>query len=102
MPLEERETEEDLASKLENDLKDIGLDITRDVIKITHQIGPVITDVDDFGEQTTRQQVIVKFKSWGDRTKVYRARKKSKSYRYMVDITRRHLNLLHKAREMAK
>ena len=28
--------------------------------------------------------------------------KKSKSYRYRVDLTRRRLNLLHKAREMAK
>ena len=61
-----------------------------------------ITDVDDFGEETTRQQVIVKFKSWGDRTKVHRARKKSKSYRYGVDLNRRRLNLLHKAREMAE
>ena len=102
MPLEGRETEEDLASKLVKDFKDIGLDITGDAIERTHRIGPVITDVDDFSEETTRQQVIVKFKSWGYRTKVYRARKKSKSYRYRVDLTRRRLNLLRKAREMAK
>ena len=69
--LEGRETEEDLASKLEKDFKDIGLDITRDAIERTHRIGPLIADVDDFGEETTRQQVIVKFKSWGDCTKVY-------------------------------
>ena len=68
MPLEGRETEEDLASKLEKDFKDIGLDIARDAIERTYRIGPVITDMDNFGEETTRQQVIVKFKSWGDRT----------------------------------
>ena len=44
-------------------------------IERTHRIGPVIIDVDDLGEETTRQKVIVKFKSWGDCTKVYRARK---------------------------
>ena len=65
-----RETEEDLASKLEKDFKNIGFDITRDAIKRTHRIGPVITDVDDFGEETTKQQVVVKFKSWDDRIKV--------------------------------
>ena len=93
---------EKLRSKLEKDFKDIGLDITRDAIERTHRIGPVITDVDDFGEETIRQQVIVKFKSWDDRTKVYRARKKSRIYRYRVDLTRRHLNRQHKARETAK
>ena len=45
MHLEGRETEEDLASKLEKDFKDIGLDITRDAIERTYRIGPVITDV---------------------------------------------------------
>ena len=34
---------EDLASKLEKDFKDIGLDITRDAITRTHRIGPVVT-----------------------------------------------------------
>ena len=93
---------EKLRSKLEKDFKDSGLDITREAIERTHGIGPVITDVDDFGEETIRQQVIVKFKSCDNRIKVYRARKKSKIYRYKVDLNRRHLNLKNKAREMAK
>ena len=99
---DEGETEEDLASKLEKDFKDLGLTLLETRLKEDNRIGPVITDVDNFGEETTRQQVIVKFKSWGDRTKVYRARKKSESYGYRVDLTRRRLNLLRKAREMAK
>ena len=82
-----------LPAKLEKDFNNIGLDITRDAIERTHRIGPVIIDVDDFDEETTRQQVIVKFKSWSDHTKVYRARKKSKSYRYRVDLTRRRLKI---------
>ena len=36
MPLEGTETEDDFASKIEKDFKDIGLDITRDVIERTH------------------------------------------------------------------
>ena len=102
MPLEGRETEEDLSTKLEKDSRDIGLDITRDVIEKTHRIGPVITNDDDFGKETTRQQVIVKFKSWSDRTKVYRGRKESKSYRYGIDLTRRRLNLLHRPERWQK
>ena len=51
---------------------------------------------------TDQQQVIVKFKSWSSRTQVYRARKRSKNLKYRVDLTKRRLSLLAKAREMTK
>ena len=49
-----------------------------------------------------RQQVIVRFKSWKLRTEVYRNRKKSKSLRYKVDLTKRRVNPLAKARQSTK
>ena len=49
-----------------------------------------------------RQQVIVRFKLWKSRTEVYRNRKKSKSLRHNVDLTKRRVNLLAKARQSTK
>ena len=49
-----------------------------------------------------RQQLIVRFTSWKSRTSVYRNRKKSKSLRYKIDLTKRRVNLLAKARQSTK
>ena len=66
--------EEDLASKLEKDFKDIGLDITRDEIERTHRIGRVMTDVDEACEETSR--LLSSSKAGVIAPKIYRARKK--------------------------
>ena len=45
-----------------------------------------------------QQQVIIRFTNWRDRTQIYRERKRSKSLKFKVDLTKRRVNLLDKAR----
>ncbi len=46
--------------------------------------------------------MIVKFTSFKDRTKVYRARKKSNNVKIRLDLTRKRIVLLNKAAEVAE
>ena len=48
----------------------MGLDVTASAIERIHRIGPIYSEEGEEGKQYERQQVIVKFKNWGSRTKV--------------------------------
>ena len=76
MPLQQDETEQKLMDQLENEFSNMGLDVTASAIESIHHIGPIYSEEDEEGKQYERQQVIVKFKNWGSRTKVYKNRKK--------------------------
>ena len=75
MPLQQNETEQKLMDQLENEFSNMGLDVTASAIERIHHIGPIYSEEDEEGKQYERQQVIVKFKNWGSRTKVYKNRK---------------------------
>ena len=45
-------------------------------LSVSTVFGPIYSEEDEEGKQYERQQVIVKFKNWGSRTKVYKNRKK--------------------------
>ena len=64
-----------------------------------HRIGPVRMGDDG---SAPRQQVIAKFKSFADRTKVYRNRKKLSTVRIKLDLTKNRLVTLGKANTFAK
>ena len=98
MPLQDKETEEEIVENFQ----DIGVHIDSRSIEKAHRIGPVFKQTNEDGTVTDQQQVIVKFKSWSSRTQVYRARKRSKNLKYRVDLMKRRLSLLAKAREMTK
>ena len=103
MPLQQNETEQKLIDQLENEFSNMGLDFRASAIERIHRIGPVSSEEDEEGKQYERQQVIVKFKNWGSRTKVYKNRKKkTNKFKFRVDLTKRRLLLLKKARDMTK
>ena len=102
MPLQDKETEEEIVNNLVENFQDIGVHIDSKSIERAHRIGPVFKQTNEDGKVTDQQQVIVKFKSWSSRTQVYRARKRSKNLKYRVDLRKRRLSLLAKAREMPK
>ena len=76
IPLKQDEAEQKLMDQLENEFSNMGLDVTASSIERIHRIGPIYSEEDEEGKQYERQQVIVKFKNWGSRTKVYKNRKK--------------------------
>ena len=85
----------------------MGLDLPEFSVDRAHRIGRKfqVEEEDENGVVTgvsIRQQVIVRFTSWKSRTSVYRNQKKSKSLRYKVDLTKRRVNLLAKARQSTK
>ena len=60
-----------------------------------------VEDVDEVGNimgVSIQQQVIMRFTNWRDHTQIYRERKRSKSFKFKVDLTRQRINLLDKAR----
>ena len=102
MPLQQDETEQKLMDQLENEFSNMGLDVTASAIEHIHHIGSIYSEEDEEGKQYGRQQVIVKFKNWGSRMKVYKNRKKSNKFKFRVDLTKHCLLLLKKARDMTK
>ena len=76
MRLKQDETEQNLMTKLENEFSNMGLDVTASSIERIYRIGPIYSEEDEEGKQYERQQVIVKFKNWRSRMKVYKNRKK--------------------------
>ena len=100
MPLKQHETEQKLMDQLENEFSNMDLDVTASSIERIHRIWPNYSEEDEEGKQYERQQVTVKFKNWGSRTKVYKNRKKSNKFKFRVDLTKRRLLLLKKARDV--
>ena len=99
IPLPAGDEKEDCLEKVSKVMHgmDCGLE-PRDMDR-AHRIGKKKTDKDGI----TRQEMIVKFKSFGQRTKMYPNRKKEKNdVKVKVDLTRRRLGILIEAIEFGK
>lgn len=90
---------ENCANKAGKILDELNCGVSEESIDRAHRIGRKFTDK----KGVTRQQVIVKFKSFKDRTTVYRNRKKLQSQvRIRVDLTKRRLGLLNEAKDQVR
>ena len=90
-------TKEDCMKKVKTVLGELDCGVEIDAVDRAHRIGPR-EKVD--GKE--RQQMIVKFKSFNERTAVYRARKKAAVIRTRIDLTRRRLGILKEAKTVAE
>ena len=67
MPLQDKETEEEIVNNLVQNFQDIGVHVDSRSIERAHRIGPVFKQTNEDGMETDQQQVIAKFKSWSSR-----------------------------------
>ena len=89
---------EDCLQKVESFLKELNCGVTIDMVDRAHRIGE--RSVDDDGK--IRQQMIVKFRGFRERTMVYRARKKAATAKVRLDLTKQRLSLLKKAKDLVE
>ncbi len=94
VPLPKDDKKEDCVEKVHELIKEAGVDLTKDAIDRAHRIGRISED--------GKQQIIVRFKSFRDRTMVYRSRKKCKKAAMYLDLTKRRLELLFWAKDEIK
>ena len=99
IPLPSTGSKEDCVKKVNDVFQKLDCGVTIDSIDRAHRIGPKIKSDDG---SPPKQQMIVKFTSFRDRTKVYRARKKSDDVKIRLDLTKKRIALLNKASEIAK
>ena len=90
-------TKEDCMKKVEEVLKKLNCGVDIDAVDKAHRIGPRVTD-----EGKEKQQMIVRFKTFKERTMVYRARKKAENTRIRIDLTRRRLHVLREAKTLVE
>lgn len=91
-------SKEDCLQKVESVLKELDCGVTIDMVDRAHRIGE--RNVDDDGN--VRQQMIVKFRCFRERTMVYRARKKAAAVKIRLDLTKQRLSLLKKAMDLVE
>ena len=84
--------------KVKNIFDELDADIPVAAIYCTHRIGRKTMDANE----KHKQHVIVRFTTWKHRTAVYRARKKIKSVKFRLDLTKPRLNLLTSANNFLK
>ena len=85
---------EDCAERVYDIIKDMGVDLPEDAIDRAHRIGRI--------SEQGKQQIIVRFKSFRERTLVYKNRKKCKKASIFLDLTKKRLALLLWAKETIK
>lgn len=90
-------TKEDCMKKVKKVLRELDCGVTIDAVDRAHRIGPRETV-----EGKEKQQMIVRFKSFNERTAVYRARKKAAVTRTRIDLTRRRPKILKEAKTLAE
>ena len=91
IPLPAGGEKEDCLEKVSELMQGMDCGLEPSDINRAHRIGNKKTDK----HGVTRQQMIVKFKSFGQRTKMYRNRKKAKNdVKVKLDLTRRRLGIL--------
>ena len=84
--------------KVEDVLTKLDCGVGIEAVDRAHRIGQVTTDQNG----TQQQQVIVRFNSFSQRTKVYRKRKTVKDVKIRLDLTRTRLGILKDADDMTK
>ena len=106
VPLRASETSKDIEHELHREFTNMGLRLPEEAIDRAHHVGKryEVEEEDEDGVVTgiTKQQVIVRFTSWTHRTLVYRSRKKSKNFKFKIDLTKRRMGLLSHARRLIK
>ena len=90
-------TKEDCMKKVKQVLRELDCGVKIDAVDRALRIGPRKTV-----EGKEKQQMIVRFKSFNERTAVYRARKKAAVTRTRIDLTRRRLRILREAKTLAE
>eukprot|EP00112_Aurelia_sp_Birch-Aquarium-sp1_P021227 Seg5655.2 transcript_id=Seg5655.2/GoldUCD/mRNA.D3Y31 product="hypothetical protein" protein_id=Seg5655.2/GoldUCD/D3Y31 len=90
-------SKEDCLQKVESVLEELECGVTIDMVDRAHRIGE--RSVDDDGK--IRQQMIVKFRCFRERTMVYRARRKAATAK-LLDLTKQRLRLLQKAKDLVE
>ena len=101
MGLPARGEQEDCMKKVEKILEKMDCGVNIDAVDRAHRIGQ--REMDDNGKM--QQQMIVKFKTFRDRTVVYRNRKDIKKVgdiKIRLDLTRKRLGVLREAKEFVK
>ncbi len=94
VPLPNGNDKEDCIEKVQELIEETGVNVSKDSIDRAHRIGRVNNE--------GKQQIIVRFKSFRERTMVYKARKKCKKAAMFLDLTKRRLGLLFWAKETIK
>ena len=84
--------------KVKNIFDELDADIPVAAIDCTHRIGRKTMDANE----KHKQHVIVRFTTWRHRTALYKARKKIKSVKFRLDLTKPRLNLLTSANNFLK
>ena len=107
MQVQESENSNEVLSKVKSCYEEVGVDFNESCIDRAHRVGKSY-DVNG----VRYQSIIVKFRSWNDRAKLYRARPKFKpdhmknsdtlGFNVAVDLTKRRYELLRSARETIK
>ena len=90
------ETSEDCLGKVQKVFDELVTGVATDAVDQAHRVGKIKKGSNGKPDK----QAMVKFISWRDRTKVYRARPTSnsdKSYRIQLDLTKRRLGVLSEA-----
>jgi len=82
------------AERVYDILKGMGVDLPENAIDRAHRIGRI--------SEQGKQQIIVRFKSFRERTLVYKNRKKCKKASIFLDVTKKRLALLSWAKEAIK
>ena len=84
----------------------MGLQLPEKAIDRAHRVGKRYEDEEEDKDGVvtgvTKQQVIVRFTSWTHRTLVYKNRRKSKNFRFKIDLAKRRLGLPSHARRVIK
>ena len=100
--IEEGEDDKNLEAKIEKCFQDINVVVGKEEIDRYHRIGKTYKN----RKGKTVKSIIIKFKSWETREKVYKARPKNHieggkkpGFSISLDLTKRRYNLLKSARE---
>ena len=94
IPVYKGDPKEDCVEKVHEMFNESGVTIDKDAIDRAHRIGRI--------NNHGKQQIIIRFESFRERTLVYKDRKKCKNAKIVLDLTKRRLNLLLWAKETIK
>ena len=86
---------EDCLEKVDELIKEVNCWVSVESVNRAHRIGRVSTD----GNGVSKLQIIVRFKTFSERTRFYKARRKVNNVKIRLDLTRQRLHQSHKAEE---
>ena len=93
----DQETADQCLEKVKTVFEEIEVKVPDAVIDGVHRIGPK-----KFMQGESKQQMIVRFTTLRHRSEVYRARKRAKNVKFLLDLTKKRLDLLIVANSIIK